>query len=259
MADAEFIAQPPGPCCFVGTIHQGTPRGKIEKILNVPTYIARPAEDKSNGHVVFYFPDVWGLSNNASLLMDGFADAGYLTLGMDYFNGDPISKYRPSKNDPLPEGFDLGAWRTKHSTFAAENVPKWAAAVREKFGSERTKYACVGYCFGAPYVCNMLATDHVSAGAFAHPTFLKEENFTPIKHPLLLSCAEHDHAFNTEARRKAIDVLQRDKKVYHLQLFYGVGHGFATKADLDDPYQLWCKDQSLKGIIDWFDLWLVRS
>ncbi|KAK0610603.1 Alpha/Beta hydrolase protein [Bombardia bombarda] len=258
-SDYKYLAKPPSACCFAGTIHKGTPRGNVEEILNVPTYVVKPSEEKANGHVVLYFPDVWGISNNACLLLDGFADAGYLALGMDYFRGDPISKYRLSKNDPLPEGFDQAAWRTKHVAFATENVPKWAAAVREKFGSDKTKYVCVGYCFGAPYVCQMLATDEVSAGAFAHPTLLREEHFTSVKHPLLLSCAEHDHAFDTEARRKAIDILQREKKVYHLQLFYGVSHGFASKGDPDNPYQRWCKEQSLRGIIDWFDLWLVKS
>lgn len=84
----SYLAQPPGPCCWLGTIHHGTPRGAVEHILDVPTYVARPpAADKANGHVVLYFPDVWGMSNNAMLLMDGFADAGFLTLGMDYFRG----------------------------------------------------------------------------------------------------------------------------------------------------------------------------
>lgn len=81
------LAQPLSLCCWLGTIHKGTPRGNLEIILDVPTYVARPAPDKANGHIVLYFPDVWGMSNNAQLLMDGFADAGFLTIGMDYFRG----------------------------------------------------------------------------------------------------------------------------------------------------------------------------
>ncbi|KAJ0278534.1 hypothetical protein CBS470a_009708, partial [Colletotrichum nupharicola] len=213
--DQEYLAKPPGPCCFTGTIHDGNPAGKVEDIIEVPTYVVRPADMGSspNGHVVLYFPDVWGLSVNAKLLMDGFAFAGYTALGMDYFRGDPISKYRTNKSDPLPPGFDHAAWRTKHWTFATENVPKWTNAVREKFGGQ-------------------------------------------VAEPLLLSCAENDQAFNTESRRKAIDVLQREQKAYHVQLFYGVGHGFAVKGDPADPYQRWCKEQSLRAMIDWFDLWL---
>jgi len=63
-----------------------------------------------------------------------------------------------------------------------------------------------------------------------------------------------------------------------VQLFQGVSHGFAVKGDPEDPYQRrsfasssegparltltsrtgWCKEQSLRGIIDWFDLWLAK-
>ncbi|KAK1975555.1 dienelactone hydrolase [Colletotrichum cereale] len=278
-AKLEYLAQPPGPCCWAGTLHEGSPRGDVEDILGAPTYVVRPSDVKNappaNGHVVLYFPDVWGLSVNARCLLDGFAAAGYTALGMDYFRGDPISLYRAAKDDPLPPGFDLAAWRAKHSAFAAETVPRWTAAVRARFGAElraatgtdKTRFACVGYCFGAPYVCDLLAgvggdgdgEPAVSAGAFAHPTALKEEHFAGVKRPLLLSCAEDDHAFPAESRRKAIDVLQRESKVYHLQLFQGVGHGFAVKGDPSDPYQRWCKEQSLKAIIDWFDMWLIRS
>lgn len=64
-----------------------------------------------------------------------------------------------------------------------------------------------------------------------------------------------------------------------MQLFYKVGHGFAVKGDPEDPYQSklpystdllrrgsllmsilgWCKEQSLRAMVDWFELWLVTS
>lgn len=92
-----------------------------------------------------------------------------------------MSKYRQSMSDPPPEGFDHVAWRDKHRDFAAENVLKWFDAVRAKYGSEATKYACTGYCFGAPFVCDLLAGDGISAGAFAHPTALKEQHFSRLR------------------------------------------------------------------------------
>ncbi len=117
---------------------------------------------------------------------------------------DPISKYRQGINAALPPGFDQPAWRNKHFTFATENVPKWAEAVKAKYASEKTRIACVGYCFGAPFVCTMLAGDLVSAGAFAHPSLLKEEHFRNLKSkftspPLCdeeasLACAWHGFA-----------------------------------------------------------------
>jgi dienelactone hydrolase len=93
---------------------------------------------------------------------------------------DPISKYRKA-DGTVPPDFDQPAWRHKHFSFATENVPKWFEAVREQFGKADTRYACVGYCFGAPFVCSLLAGDLVSAGAFAHPSLLKEEHFNSIR------------------------------------------------------------------------------
>lgn len=81
------IAKPSDVCCLKGTVHEGEPRGRRETIADVDTYIATPAEGKANGHILLYFPDVWGFFNNGFLVMDGFADRGFLTLGLDYFRG----------------------------------------------------------------------------------------------------------------------------------------------------------------------------
>ncbi|OAA68281.1 dienelactone hydrolase [Niveomyces insectorum RCEF 264] len=263
MADPNegYLAKLPSLCCFVGAIHDGTPKGTEAELAGVPTYVARPPDGvPANGHVVLYFPDVWGLSINAKLLIDGFAAAGFTALGMDYFRGDDISNYRSmdGKKQPPPD-FNQPAWRNKHFTFASENVPVWTEAAKKAYGTDGSRYACVGYCFGAPFVCDLLAAESVAAGAIAHPSQMKEAHFRSSKKPLFLSCAEHDHAFSTEARRQAIDILMEQKTPYHEQLFYNVKHGFATRGDLSDPYERWVKEQSLQGIINWFDYWLVRN
>lgn len=79
------IAVPTGDHCLGGNIHTGTTRGKIEVIEEAPTCITSPHPGKGNGNIIFYYPDVHGLYNNALLLMDGFADAGYTVFGIDYF------------------------------------------------------------------------------------------------------------------------------------------------------------------------------
>lgn len=129
------------------------------------------------------------------------------------------------------------------------------------------------YCFGAPFVCDELAKDVCTAGAFAHPAFLEDRQIRAIKseatsnsdtlstlkvleiasglitlaEPLLLSCAEIDHTFPAEARRKAVDMLIEDKKSYHLQLFGGVEHGFALRGDQNSPYERRCSFRRLVG------------
>jgi len=234
-----YLAKPSGPCCLTGSIHEGESRGEFVTIADTETYIVHPPPGKANGNIVLYFPDVWGMFPNGLLIMDGFADAGYLVLGPDYFRGDPVTKHRKNRHDTTTDpNFDYEAWKNKHTAGADEIIPTWIPEVRSKYGKTDTKFACVGYCFGAPYVCNELADGGIcTAGAFAHPAFLKEHHFYNLNKPLFLSCSEVDHTFNTESRRKAITILQSEKKDYQLQLFAKVEHGFALRGNMNDPYE----------------------
>lgn len=96
---------------------------------------------------------------------------------------DPVWKHRKDRHTQNPD-FDYEAWKRKHTAFADVAVPKWVAAVKKNYGTSTTKFACVGYCFGAPYVCNELRGDTVTVGAFAHPAFLKEHHFADLKSKL---------------------------------------------------------------------------
>ena len=87
MSSDKVLAGPSAACCLRGTIHTGSPSGTISEIAGVQTYVATPSADKANGNVVLYFPDVFGLFTNGQLIMDGFAEAGYLVFGPDYFRG----------------------------------------------------------------------------------------------------------------------------------------------------------------------------
>jgi len=87
MAEESYLAKPCGTCCIKGAIHDGDPQGSIVTVAGVQTYVARPAECKTNGNIVLYFPDIHALGKNCRLLMDSYASAGYLVLALDYFRG----------------------------------------------------------------------------------------------------------------------------------------------------------------------------
>lgn len=168
-------------------------------------------------------------------------------------------KHRKNRNDKSATDFDYEAWKRKHTAFADKAVPEWVKVVIERYRTGNTQFVCVGYCFGAPYVCDELAKGTVTAGAFAHPAFLKEHHFKKLKskkhiypslclvnpayscelyaEPLFLSCSEVDHTFDSPSRRRALDILQAEKATYHYQLFSGVEHGFALRGNPDDPYE----------------------
>lgn len=81
----NVLAKPADLCCLKGAIHSGEPTGSITQIEGIDTYIARPHPERSNGNVILFFPDAFGLHINSFLMMDAFAECGYLTLGVDYF------------------------------------------------------------------------------------------------------------------------------------------------------------------------------
>jgi hypothetical protein len=87
----SYLAIPPGDHCLSGNLHTGDTRGKTEIIEEAPTYITSPHPGKGNGNILFYYPDVHGFYNNALLLMDAFADAGYTVFGIDYFRDVTVS------------------------------------------------------------------------------------------------------------------------------------------------------------------------
>ncbi|EAU86474.1 hypothetical protein CC1G_11782 [Coprinopsis cinerea okayama7 len=241
----HILAGAIGPDCVDGAKYTGEAAGRNITIADVPTYYS-PAADEDSKKVVLYYSDIYGpFYENNFLLQDWFAENGYHVLGLDYFFGDPI------QNHPEPD-FDMAAWVAKSRAQAAEALPKWNKAVREKFGPD-AKFVAVGYCFGAPYALEIGATDEVVATAFAHPSQVTESHFENVTKPVLLSLAETDGAFPTAASRRALDILMRRKATYHAQVFSGVSHGFATRADPNDANAVWAKEQSAKSILGWFD------
>ncbi|EIM83284.1 alpha/beta-hydrolase [Stereum hirsutum FP-91666 SS1] len=271
MSTASTAKETPlsGACtkdCWTAVKHTGTPAGSFEKIGGLDTYISLPPADSKYAHaqgggeggvvyerVLLWFPDVFSSTFlNNKLVMDWFASRGYLVLGPDYFLGDPIYLHRGV--DP---NFDGSTWIPNKRKLADSLVPPWIEAVKAKYGTEKTKWVCSGYCFGAPDVLKLLAEDWVTAGAFAHPAMVTEEMFQGVKKPLLLCCSEIDHTFSAAARHKAEEILvdpkYAPKPEYYLQLYGGVAHGWSLRGDPTIERERWSKDECARSMDAWFD------
>ena len=53
--------------------------------------------------------------------------------------------------------------------------------------------------------------------------------------PSFVATSEEDFTFSLEARRRAEDILVRNKTGYFIQVFSGVAHGFAVRGNPDVP------------------------
>lgn len=63
-------------CCATGSLHTGTPQGRVDKLHGLDCYIAEPPTDSPKG-VVVIIPDAfgWELPNNR-ILADEYAKNG---------------------------------------------------------------------------------------------------------------------------------------------------------------------------------------
>ncbi|KAI9069685.1 alpha/beta-hydrolase [Trametes sanguinea] len=247
-ADAPLTG-PLGACCTRTVPHAGVARGTVETIAGLETYVSRPppgagpllenkADHDHEGNeagegarrVILFFADVFGpLYINSKLAMDYWAAHGYLVLGVDYFEGDSAAHHQGEPD------WDVDEWVVPFRTSAARITPPWIEAVRAQYG----------YCFGAPFVMDLLAADWVTAGAMAHPAFLDEGHFRRLK--------QDDFTFPSPARRRAEDIMVAQKATYYIQIFSGAFHGFATRPDPRLRAERWAKEESASAVLRWFD------
>lgn len=139
--------------------------------------------------------------------------------------------------------------------------------MRSEMGVKRI--GAVGYCFGGKYVARFTGKVGADAGATAdvgytaHPSFIDADELKAINAPLSISAAETDQVFPAEKRRESEDILKElaegPKKIaYQVNLFSGVVHGFAVRADLEDKRAKFGKEQAFIQAVQWFDNFLKQ-
>ncbi|EFI27598.1 hypothetical protein CC1G_15634 [Coprinopsis cinerea okayama7 len=235
--------------CVKGAQYRGIAKGWNVTIAGIPTYYSKPPFNwfkpwGTPDKVILFYSDVYSVfSPNNFMLMDWYASKGYHVIGLDYFFG------QPAQNFNLTDPVEIENWVTAQKV----HVPVNAELRPTLHPARNTKFVSVGYCFGAPYSIEAAATNSVLAGALAQPAFLTESHFYNVQKPFMLSLAEIDMTFPTEARNRAMDILAAEKKVHFAQIFGGTEHGFATRADLTDPGAAWAKETSANSILDWFN------
>ncbi|KAG6009735.1 hypothetical protein E4U21_001483 [Claviceps maximensis] len=247
----------PGRCCSMGSLFEGTPKGKIVKIDDkIDAYVATPSEASSranehkHGHGIIYLPDVVGIWQNSKLMADLFAEHGYTTVVLDLFNGDPIKLNSP-------DGFDFMKWLEEGSDGKNPHTPPSVdpiveAGIKYIKGLGVTKLAAVGYCFGAKYVVRHYK-DGIDAGFVAHPSFIEEDELAAITGPLSIAAAETDDIFPVDKRHRSEEILKTTKLPYQINLFSGVKHGFAVRGNLENKTEKFAKEQAFAQAISWFD------
>jgi len=101
----------------------------------------------------------------------------------------------------------------------------------------------------------------VDAGFTAHPSFVEAAELKAITGPLSIAAAETDQIFPADKRHESEVILKELsdgplKVPYQLNLYSGVQHGFAVRADLEDKRAKFAKEQAFIQAVQWFDYFL---
>ncbi|KAG6380557.1 Alpha/Beta hydrolase protein [Boletus reticuloceps] len=283
------LAGPPSSCCWTGIKHTGTPEGRVELLGGLDTYISEPSAGATSGShkkVLLFLSGIYGpVFINNKLLQDYFAAMGFIVLGPDYFFGTyaqdlPADQDRTAWGrealskalEVFPKWFEVvkAKYGTETTKYTAVGYCLGAPLVLD-LAAEGSIAA--GNAFRHRHQPFLPLNKHLVAGAIVHPAFLKEHHFEKIKRtfhhppdprlsreayttiptgPVLASCAEVDLLFPLEARRRAEDILVRNKSRYYFQVFSGVAHGFAVQGNPDVPHERWAQEESARGIKEWF-------
>jgi len=83
-----------GQCCATGSLHTGTPTGKIKKIHGLETYVAEPPNALPKGIIVIV-PDAFGIAlPNNQILADEYAKrTSALVYLPDFMDGKILRWY----------------------------------------------------------------------------------------------------------------------------------------------------------------------
>ncbi|KAJ9649029.1 hypothetical protein H2199_000942 [Coniosporium tulheliwenetii] len=217
-----MTSHPPAQCCTIGVKHEGEAVGEIKNIGDTPTYFSYP-KDKSTHNAVLILTDVIGHEFiNVQLIADQFAANGYLVVMPDLFHGDPLPLNRPAD-------YNFMGWLNKHPTSRVEPVIE--ATLKHMRGELGCKaIGGVGYCFGGKYVAR----------------WLKKGSWT----------RETDSIFPAEKRHETEEILRKLSVPYQINLFSGVEHGFAVRAEIDNKEKRFAKEQAFYQAVQWFDTYV---
>lgn len=103
----------------------------------------------------------------------------------------------------------------------------------------------------------MKAGDGIDVGYVAHPSFVTDDELDGINGPLSIAAAETDSVFPPDKRHASEEILKKTAQPYQMNLYSGVRHGFATRANLDNKKEKFAREQAFLQAVIWFDNWLL--
>jgi len=266
------------PDCYSGSIHSGTPKGRVETIHGRPTYVAEPGVGKPVKGIVVIAPDAfgWEFLNNR-ILADHYAEKGsYLVYLPDFMDGHaaPVwlldtTKGLISNSGWLYKPYQLVCCLYGMAPFLYFNsvgkawpkVQSFFEAVRLNEGST-LPIGISGFCWGGKHAFIIAQGQTapngkplIDAAFTAHPSFLKiPDDVVGVKKPVSVAIGDKDNNIKPPQIEVIKQILENEVPVSgEVKVYPGAGHGFGIRADmvLDDSAKQ--ADEAADQALDWFN------
>ncbi|KAL8847835.1 MAG: hypothetical protein Q9221_007137 [Calogaya cf. arnoldii] len=287
------------PCedCATGHLHQGDPRGRVETIHGLPSYITEPSSGAPPKGLVVMIPDAFGWETpNNRLLCDTYAErAGVLVYLPEFQDGHHL---------PMSMMTDMGTMTSSDSSMlkkipstlrVAYNMAPFLYLTRPSvtkpriqsfFTSLRSSSSftstlptfAAGFCWGGLYAINLTHSTSVTqegkplidAAFTAHPSNLTLPNdIEKFEQPLSVCQGTQDFVLDMKGVKQIEQVLEKKNKAsggdgtskgrHEIQVLEGAKHGFAVRGNPRDEVEMEQAQRAEDQAVAWFERWIAEA
>ncbi|KAL4996925.1 dienelactone hydrolase [Aspergillus recurvatus] len=259
------------PDCFTGTVHAGTPKGRITTLHGLRTYVSEPGgvpDDEIKGIVVIV-PDAfgWEFVNNR-LLADKYAHGGKFRVYLpDFMKGTAVPAWGLDTIRAVMKTGSLWGWISKPYHIAtalytflpflianrpAKSYPiveSFFASVRQSPEGQKHPIGAAGFCWGGKHTVllahgastTVIANDNsgkvkrtlIDAGFTGHPSMLSlPGDIEKITIPVSFALGDLDSYLKEEQIGFIKKIVEEKEEVGgEVRVYVGAGHGFCVRAD----------------------------
>ncbi|KAH8889136.1 alpha/beta-hydrolase [Thozetella sp. PMI_491] len=266
------------PDCFRGSIHEGTPRGKISKVHGLDTYISEPPEGQQAKGIIVIIPDAFGLPFiNNQLLADHYAEKGnYRVYLPDFMAGWPAPVWMlepirvvegPGRWLATIYNFPILLWALV-PFFVVNHIPRSYPRVKKFFTSLRQSEPnlpvfAAGFCWGGKHVL-LLGREEakvndkplIDAGFTGHPSLMTlPEDIENLAIPVSFAVGDKDaHIPMSQVEQiKSIVEAKPAGERGEVKIYPNCSHGFCVRVDI--LFEEVARQAALAEdqCIEWFD------
>ncbi|KAI4260487.1 MAG: hypothetical protein L6R42_004033 [Xanthoria sp. 1 TBL-2021] len=287
------------PCedCATGHLHKGHPRGRVETLHGLPTYVTEPPSDAPPKGLVVMIPDAFGWETpNSRLLCDTYAErAGVLVYLPEFQDGHHLPLSLMTDMGTMTSGENSMLKKIPSALRVAYNMAPFLYLTRPSvttprvqsfFASLRSSSSSVssfpvfaaGFCWGGLYAITLTHSTSITtegkplvdAAFTAHPSNLSlPGDIEKVERPLSVCQGTQDFVLDMKGVKQIEQVLEKKNQVgagdgtangrHEIQIVEGAKHGFAVRGNPDDELEMGQAQRAEDQAVAWFKRWIAET